>query len=208
MIASGRTVLVLLAAGRSTRFGEDDKLMAPLGGQPLYRHAVDAVASVDFLGRVVVTSGTSVALGGEGYERVINPAPERGLSGSLTLGVGAARRLGAAAMLVMLADMPFVTPAHVRALFAAADGPGAVVASGDGARTSPPALFAAGRFAELGQLSGDRGARALLGTAALVTTTAHMLADIDTPADLAAAQAWLAASAPQRPIRGAARQSG
>lgn len=195
MIAAERTLLVLLAAGRSTRFGAPDKLLAPLCGKPLHRHAVDALAEIHFLGRVVVTSGAAMALDADGYDSLVNSAPERGLSSSLALGVGAARRLGAAAMLVVLADMPFVTPVHVRALFAAADGPGAVVASSDGARAMPPALFAAGRFAEFAHLSGDQGARALLGAATLVIAHAHVLADIDTEEDLARAQAGLAAPA-------------
>lgn len=194
MIAPERTVLILLAAGRSTRFGAADKLHAPLGGKPLFRHAVDALAGLPFLYRVSIGSDARLALGADGYKCIINPAPELGLSRSLALGVGAAQRLGAAAMLVALADMPFVRADHVARLFAAADGAGAIVASTSGAQPMPPALFAAGRFAELVNLSGDHGARALLGDAALVMTDADDLTDIDTAHDLARAQTRLSAA--------------
>ncbi|MFM9828266.1 MAG: NTP transferase domain-containing protein, partial [Sphingomonas sp.] len=195
VIAPERTLLVLLAAGQSTRFGLSDKLVAPLGGKPLYRHAADTLAAVPFLGRVVISSDRDPVLGVDGFDSIVNEAPERGLSSSLVLGVGAAQRLGAAAILVALADMPFVTSAHVCALFAAADGPAAMVASAIDDRAMPPALFAAGRFADLAGSSGDQGARALLGAATLVAATAHELSDIDTPDDLARAQMWLAAPA-------------
>ena len=61
----------------------------------------------------------------------------------------------------------------------------AVVASSDGARPSPPALFAAGRFAELLALEGDHGARALIQSGVHIVTSPHELIDIDTAEDLA-----------------------
>jgi molybdenum cofactor cytidylyltransferase len=36
-----RTAVVVLAAGRSTRMGGPNKLLALLGGRPLVRHAVE-----------------------------------------------------------------------------------------------------------------------------------------------------------------------
>ena len=50
----------------------------------------------------------------------------------------------------------------------------------------PPAIFPKSRFPELMALSGDQGARLLLRDAVGVLADQRILADIDTPADLAA----------------------
>lgn len=186
MIAAERTLLVLLAAGRSLRFGDRDKLEAPFLGRPLAMHVVTALEAVPFLGRVAVTSATALDFAACGYDVVANPAPEQGLAGSLKLGVSAARSRGSAAVLVALADMPRVTATHVYRLLDAADRADAVVASSDGVRPSPPALFAAGRFEALMQAEGDQGARALIRAGHHVVASPAELADIDTPEDLEA----------------------
>ncbi len=184
MIAPERTLLVLLAAGRSDRFGAADKLAADWRGKPLALHAVAALAELPFMARVAVTSSTTVDFAAHGYRTLINPAPDQGLSGSLALGVRAAQEAGAAALLVALADMPCITAAHVMRLLAAADGPAAVIASSDGVRPSPPALFATGCFATLSVASGDAGGRALIRDGIHIVTDAAELIDIDTPEDL------------------------
>lgn len=184
MIAPERTLLVLLAAGRSDRFGAADKLAADWRGKPLALHAVAALAGLPFMDRVAVTSSTTVDFAAHGYRTLINPAPERGLSESLALGVTAARNAGAAALLVALADMPCITAAHVTRLFEAADGPSAVVASSNGVRASPPALFAAGWFAALSEAAGDAGGRALIRDGVHIVASQGELIDIDTPEDL------------------------
>jgi molybdenum cofactor cytidylyltransferase len=178
-----RCALVLLAAGRATRFG-GDKLAAPLSGRPLLLHAVAALAALPFGWRVAVVAAGAPDLAGAGYRHVLNPDPAAGMAGSLRLGVAAAQAAGAAGILVALGDMPRVTPAHVRALFAASGAGDSCVASSDGVRAQPPALFGAGWFAQLAALDGDRGARDLLAAARLVRAGPGELADVDTPADL------------------------
>lgn len=186
MVAPSRTLLALLAAGRSARFGAADKLAAPLAGRPLALHAAETLAALPFLARVVIVGAEPRAF--PGYRPVLNPAPEAGLAGSVKLAARAAQELGAAALLIALADMPRVTAGHVNRLMAAAEAPDAIIASSDGTRASPPALFAAGRFAELLRLEGDTGARALLRRATLITADPDTLIDIDTPEDLARVQ--------------------
>lgn len=184
MIAAERTLLVLLAAGRSLRFGDDDKLAMDFFGQPLAMHVVTALEDVPFLDRVAVTSATVLDFAGRGYREIANPAPERGLSGSVKLGVAAAQAAGADAMLVVLADMPRVTSGHIWRLLNAADGADTVVASSDGHRASPPALFGAGRFTELAQAGGDEGGRAMIRAGIHIITSPDELIDIDTLEDL------------------------
>ena len=180
-----RTMLVLLAAGRSLRFGAQDKLAADFLGQPLAMQVVTALADAAFLDRVAITSGTTLDFAARGYRVIANPAPDKGLSGSVRLGVAAAQAAGASAMLIVLADMPRVTLAQVLRLLDACRDNEAVVASSDGVRASPPAVFAAGRFAALAEATGDEGGRAMIRAGIHVVTSPEELIDIDTPEDLA-----------------------
>ncbi|WP_066648185.1 MULTISPECIES: nucleotidyltransferase family protein [Sphingomonas] len=189
MIRAESTMLVLLAAGRSLRFGETDKLAVDFLGRPLALHVVIALEAVPFAHRVAITSGTDLDFGAHGYRTVTNPAPEAGLSGSLRLGVAAAQAAGVTAMVVALADMPRVTAAQIFRLLDAASGPDDVIASSDGTRPSPPALFAAGRFSTLAESRGDEGGRALIRAGRHIVTNPAELIDIDTPEDLAALRA-------------------
>ncbi|HEY0315497.1 MAG TPA: nucleotidyltransferase family protein [Sphingomonas sp.] len=178
---------VLLAAGQSTRFGMADKLAAPLKGMPLRLHAVRALAPLPLAARFVVTGRAT--LDWPGLEVVVNDRPETGMAHSIALGLAAARRSGAQAVLIVLADMPFVPTEHYRRLLACYRGPDSLAASSDGTRRMPPALFGADWFAILETLSGDQGARALLDRAESVVTAPENLHDIDWPEDFAAAQA-------------------
>lgn len=184
MIAAEGCVLVLLAAGQSKRFGAADKLREDFLGEPLAFHVVTALEKVPFKARIVVCSNTDLDFASRGYIMVKNAVPEEGMSGSVVLGVAAARALGCAAVLVALADMPRVTAAHVLRLLDAADGPDSVVASSDGAHSSPPALFGAAHFGALMKLQGDAGARDLIRTGRRVIAPEAELLDIDRPADL------------------------
>ncbi|MBW4331196.1 nucleotidyltransferase family protein [Stakelama sp. CBK3Z-3] len=178
-----RVALLLLAGGRSRRFGDADKLSVDLNGVPLGLHAANALSALPFAARIAVVGGTALRF--PGFETVHNDAPEAGMSRSLALGVAAARAADPQAVLVMLADMPFVSADHVRRVLAAGDGATALVASSAGDTAMPPALFGADYFDALETQSGDKGARHLLRTAHIVTTAPGELADIDTPEDLA-----------------------
>ena len=185
MLTPERTALVLLAAGGSQRFGVHDKLAMPLLGKPLALHAVDVLEDLPFRMRVAVVSETDVDFAAFGYQAVHNVEPHIGQSRSLCLGVSAARDAGAEAVLVALADMPLVTAAHVRGLFGAAEEDAAtIVASSDGVKPCPPALFGRHWFAALLDLHGDHGARDLIRRGRLVVTSPAELADVDTPEDL------------------------
>lgn len=191
MIEAGDIGAVLLAAGRSRRFGGDDKLLAPVAGAPLALHAAARIAELAPGRRIAVCPDSEGALARElaalDFEIVVNADEAAGLSRSLACGIAAAARGSEAAALVMLADMPFVTTAHLRALLARFDPSQApVVASTDGDTAMPPALFARSLFDPLQAGAGDRGGKALLEGAALVAAAPGELADIDRPEDLRA----------------------
>ena len=189
MIAAEHVAAVLLAAGESRRFGAANKLLADLRGQPLVLHIAARLARLGFGTRIAICSDDRVAalLGDAGFQIVPNPAPERGLSQSLALGIGALPE-DADAALICLGDMPAVPEAHVDALLARFDPDRApVVASARGGRPMPPALFGRSLFPALRTQTGDRGARDLLAAAAHVPASPSWLADIDAPAELARA---------------------
>ncbi|MES1973170.1 MAG: nucleotidyltransferase family protein [Pseudomonadota bacterium] len=184
MIFAEKTVLILLAAGRSKRFGDLDKLEQKFLGQPLALHVVTAFEDIPFQDRFVVKNGTDLDFAGRGYRVIHNDDPSIGMSRSVKLGVECAKQDGAQAVLIALADMPRVTATHVYRLLDAADSADAVVASSNGVYPCPPALFAAGQFDFLLNLDGDAGARDLVRSGKHVVTSPAELIDIDTPEDL------------------------
>jgi len=180
------TAAVILAAGRSSRFGAADKLLAPLQGRPLASYAAAALMSAPVELRAAVC-GDAVAPLMAGMTLLSAP-PGSGQADSLRAAVDWAGREGASRLLVLLADMPFVTADDLTEVLERA-GTGMAAAT-DGARRMPPACFPATAFPALAQLDGDAGARPLLAgldPGRLVHLPATHLRDIDTAADLAAA---------------------
>lgn len=185
-VAPDRVACVVLAAGRSERFGAD-KLAEPLDGRPLLHHAFAALDGFGFAARLVVTRGDALDLGSFGFARIAIDEPDAPQSLSLRLGLAGIPAEGIDAVLLALGDMPRVTSGHIARLldrFDPAD-PRCVVASAANEQRSPPALFAIGLLPELMALSGDRGAGAYLRDALVVAGQPQELIDIDRPEDLA-----------------------
>ncbi len=186
MIAPDAVAAVLLAAGMSTRFGARDKLAVPLDGLPLGLHAARTLGRLPFARKIAVSRSDGLDFARYGFASVVNGDPAAGQAASIRMGLAEARSSGCRAVLIALADMPFVTSAHILALLERFDAQQPVVASTDGAKASPPVLFGASVFPLLDRLSGDTGARMLLREALLVTAPSAELRDVDTPLDLPA----------------------
>ena len=189
MIDPGAVAAILLAAGRSNRFGAEDKLLARMGGMSVALHAARTVTELAPARQIAICPDSDGALAhmlaGEGFDIIANPDAERGLSESLRLGIAAAQAGPEQAALLCLADMPFVRAEHLAALLARFDPHDApVVASGRDGVPMPPALFARSLFAELADARGDQGGRSLLASAVLVPAPAAQLGEIDRPGDL------------------------
>ncbi len=178
--------VAVLAAGRGTRFG-GDKLMAPCAGKPLGRWVLDAVAEAGLPPGLIVTGPDGVSYA-EGWIRLINPAPERGLGSSLALAAQLALARGARSLLVVLADMPLVTPGYLREL--AGSPPPTATRQPDG-HGGVPALLNRAQMKKASSLTGDRGAGPLLRRVRLVDAPPRMLRDVDTVVDLAEVEASL-----------------
>jgi molybdenum cofactor cytidylyltransferase len=178
----GKIAVAVLAAGEAKRFGSD-KLMAPINGVPLGLRIAKTLARMGFGWRFAICQ-TTAALAQHysalGFAVIDNIAPQLGQAYSLHLAVHAAERTTAKALLVTLADMPFVTRSHLAAV-AASEG---LTASSSGNIAMPPALFPRALWPMLLATEGDTGARALLSKARLVVAAEDELRDIDVAADL------------------------
>lgn len=198
---TGRFAAVILAAGRSTRMGGPNKLMAEITGKPLARIAAEAALKSHAQPVVVVTGhqreNITDALADLPVQFADNPHFADGLSTSVKAGLSALPEDIDAAV-VMLADMPQVDSALIDRLIAAYDPEkGALIAVPviDGKRGNP-VLWSRRFFPELMALEGDVGARHLIGkyTEAVVevpVTGKGALIDVDTPDALAAVKAEL-----------------
>ena len=161
--------IVLLAAGRGTRFGPEPKLLAPLDGKALVRHAADAALTAGARPVVVVLGAHAervrAALSGLDLAFVENRDHAAGLSTSLRAGLAGlpAETVGA---VVLLADMPRVSAAQIDRLAAAFrdahPAPAAVVPVLAGRRGNPVLLDRHRLATDLAGLTGDHGAGPLL----------------------------------------------
>lgn len=181
---------VVLAAGSSTRLGRN-KLLLRLDGESLVRRAVKAALDGG-LEPVVVVLGHEAErvereLSGLPVETVVNPDYARGVNTSLGAGVAAVPD-EAAAVVVLLADMPLVTGAMVARLVGEHRRTRApVVASDYGGVHAPPTLYARPLFPELGGPEGDgcgkRVVRQHADEAVRVSWPSDRLADVDREED-------------------------
>ena len=110
------TVAVLLAAGAGSRFvGSEHKLLATLpqsGGRSILEISLQQLLGAGFATIVVVTGAAdipSVMLAHPTVTVVHNNRWAEGQSGSVVMGIHEAQRLKANAVVVGLADQPFVT---------------------------------------------------------------------------------------------------
>ncbi len=189
-MSSPPIVGLLLAAGAGTRFG-GDKLLSPLpNGIPLGVAALRAVAgAVDGVLAVVRPEDDRLAgaLAREGARVTACPFAADGMGASLAWGVRAAPL--ARAWLVALADMPWIQSATIARVADALRRGASIAAPSWRDSRGHPVGFASGFYAELSALSGDEGAKAILGRHGVLlisTEDAGVLRDVDTPGDLPA----------------------
>lgn len=175
--------VLVLAAGASTRFGADDKLLAPLDGKPMSRRVFDLAAGMDAEQKLAVVAGAGVAkLATDARLKVVRVSPRGKQSDSLRAGLTALRP-EVASVLILLADMPWVTPEDLVRLLAHG-APACTILDG---QRMPPALLPREWYQEMVDLEGDRGARKWLRRIApeqCLALPASHLRDVDRPDDL------------------------
>ena len=182
--------IVLLAAGRSSRMGGPNKLLATFDGVSLIRRSAETALLSRRRGKVRIVVGHMrdrivEALDGLDVEIVENGSFAEGLSTSLKAGFEASRE--ASGILVMLADQPFLTAGDLDALIDEfrPTGPGSIAAAFDGGRRRNPVILSAAYGPQIMALVGDVGAQGIIAghSDAVVEVEIGQAAslDVDTP---------------------------
>ncbi|MCZ6496263.1 MAG: nucleotidyltransferase family protein [Alphaproteobacteria bacterium] len=165
-----RIAAVILAAGRSTRAGATNKLLAPIDGIPMVARAVARIKGSGASPIVVVTGHQSAAvrtalaaLADSAVTFAHNPDFAQGMAGSIGAGIEALPG-DVAGALICLGDMPAIEAAEIDRLIEAFDAHGgaAICVPKAGRRRGNPVLFARRFFPELLALEGDNGAKTVI----------------------------------------------
>jgi len=171
----------------SRRYGSP-KQLAIVDGRTMLEQVVGAAVAAGLEPVVVVVPVWLSPTGGQDdppLRWIRNAFPERGLSLSLRLGLGALSA-DVPAALILLGDQPGIPPDTIAAVLSARGDRPLVAASADGV-LAPPVLIERSHFHLADELTGDVGLRDLLrGNPELVTSVplrTHA-PDLDTPEDL------------------------
>ena len=186
---TGRVAGVLLAAGTSSRMGKN-KLFLRLGGDSVLRRAAKSAVAAGLDPLIVVLgheSGKARAeLEGIDCAPVVNEDYASGMNTSLRAGIAAVPAESDAAM-VILADMPFVTPEMMRQVASRWSGqPLAVSLYGE--VVAPPILYSRALFPELLEMTAEDCRKRVVERhrqeALEIPWPASALADLDVPGDV------------------------
>lgn len=192
---------IVLAAGMSRRMGSPKQLLR-LGGRTLLQRVLENVrgSRVDeivlVLGAAAEEIRKQVATGGVSV--ILNPDFQQGMGTSLRTGLAAVGPQ-AQAVLVVLADQPFVLPSTLDQLIAVhhSEKPQIVIPMYRGFRGNP-VLLERSVFPELMHLAGDVGCRAIFGS----HTSGILKVAVDDPGillDIDSAEDWKNLSAADDP---------
>ncbi|WP_020167346.1 MULTISPECIES: nucleotidyltransferase family protein [Methylotenera] len=192
---------ILLAAGFSRRFGSADKLLQLLpDGRPIAlasaEHLIQAIPNSIAVLRAENKTLATLLLNA-GLKVIFCNENEHEMADSLTAGIRFSASLFSTGLevandgfVIALADMPYIQPETIRAVAnKVADGASIVIPTYQNQRGHPVGFLEKFRN-ELENLQGNEGARSIIKRYAdevylLPTDDAGILADIDTPADLA-----------------------
>jgi molybdenum cofactor cytidylyltransferase len=187
---SGPVAGILLAAGTSSRMGSN-KLLFELGGESVLRGAARRALAGGLAPLLVVLGHQEekarAELDGLPCQIVINPLYEQGINSSVQTGV-AALPTEAQAVVVMLADMPFVTAEMIAGLitsYRSTEAP-LVISDYEGVN-APPMLYDRSLFDELLTMTGEGCGRQVVkrhrNEAEVLPWPAAALSDLDVPED-------------------------
>lgn len=192
---------IILAAGESSRMGRPKALLPDPDGRPFVARLAATFAAAGVPHIIVVagsqTAAISAALAadrGAAALRIMpvvvtNPNPALGQVSSLWVGLDAAERAGAEAVLVTLVDIPMVQVETIERVLAAwRERRAPIVRPAFGGRHGHPVLFDRAVFAELRSAPLDEGARAVVHAHAQEITNVDVddegcVMDVDTPKD-------------------------
>lgn len=183
-------VLLIPAAGSSSRMAPHDKLLEPIDGVPLLRRQVmmalrtgcDVLVTLspDHPARRAALSGIS---DGRLHLQEVPEAAE-GIAASIRRGAAWAESRRASGLMVVLADMPDLDAADLNLMLQGFDLKTVCRAVDEAGTPGHPVVFPADLLPVLKRLSGDQGARAILRSERVMHIQlpgTHATTDLDTP---------------------------
>lgn len=195
-----RVGAVVLAAGCSSRFGAENKLLADVGGRSMIAVVTSTMANAVGVDNLLVVTGFDR----EAIERALAPLAVRtvhnenwsdGMGASIARGIsGVSPDLDG--VFIVPGDMPLITQDLLQRLisqFSESDGQSIVFPTTLSGEQRNPVLWPRKYFAELAQLRGPEGGKRLLKGLSehwspVPATDDHELLDIDEPSVLKAAK--------------------
>lgn len=179
---------ILLAAGRSARFGSNKLIQLLPDGSPVAGASARNLVAALPRSIAVIRPGVPALeqmLRDCGLKVVVCERAEDGMGTSLAHAIRSSPQ--AAGWVVALADMPFIAPASIRAVAERLRSGGEIIAPRYRNERGHPVGFPARYRAELEAVTGDEGARNIVKRDGIVlfdSDDAGVVRDIDTPADL------------------------
>lgn len=185
---------IVLAAGTSSRFGDQNKLLADINGKTVLTQSVQNIigSKVDIVYVVTGSEHHRVqnAIDHLNVQTITNDAYEKGQASSIRAGIRAVRQHASMdAVLISLGDMPYVSSSTINRLIATYQlGAAGIIVAGYQGHRGNPVLFDTSYLESLASVCGDTGARHFIlesNDAVLVETEdSGVVQDIDTPDDL------------------------
>ena len=186
--------ILILAAGAARRMLGVDKLLEPVGDQPLLRQIAARAVATGLPVTIALPPDRPLrgaALDGLELARIMVPDPTPGLSASLRAGLSAVPE--GVAVLLLLADLPEITTEDLCLMVAEQTRQPDVIlrATDQAGRPGHPVIFPPWARDDLLQITGDEGARQVLQRHAarlrqIPLPGSHATTDLDTP------EAWAA----------------
>ena len=184
--------MILLAAGKSSRYGSN-KLLEELDGGRMFEHTLRKMRAFPLCIQVAVTRFEEIerAAEAQGMLVVENWEPDLGISHSLRLGLQKALEENPElkGAMFIVCDQPGLTAAtFARMLDIGKKYPGKIVCAGRKGKMGNPVLWDRCFFDELSRLSGDKGGKQIIGAhmddVLLCETEETELRDVDIPEQL------------------------
>jgi molybdenum cofactor cytidylyltransferase len=184
---TSRIVAIVLAAGQSTRMGEENKLLLTFNDKTMVNYVVEQLVTSKISSIYVVTGNDANAVKKSIQAKVNfvnNPEFFKGLSTSVKAGIEALPD-DVDGVMICLGDMPYITSKNYNDLITAFVDK-MIIAPTTNGKIGNPLIFAREYFDDFYALDGDKGARKLLkkhpdNIIEVDLNTEAIFQDIDTP---------------------------